>query len=70
MLAKADIIILGLQCSPATPTVLPMNSRLFLKMPRAHLPMSSAAMPGSFLSPMGYVIASLPSSPFLGPMPK
>ncbi len=52
------------------PTVLPTNSRPFLKIPYAHLPMSSAAMPGSFLSPIGNVIASLPSGPVLGPMPK
>jgi len=31
---------------------------------------SSTAIPGSFLSPMGKVIASLPSGPFFGPMPK
>jgi hypothetical protein len=37
-----------------------------LKMPRAHLPMSSAAMPASFLPPMGSVIARLPSRIPLG----
>ena len=52
------------------PDVLPTYSPPFLKMPYAHRPMSSTAMPGSFLSAMGSVIASRPSGPFFGPMPK
>ena len=52
------------------PTVLPTNSAPRLKMPYAQRPMSSAAMPGSFLSAMGSTKPSLPSAPFFGPMPK
>jgi hypothetical protein len=37
---------------------------------QAHLPMSSAAIPGSFLSPIGSVIASVPSGPLFGHIPK
>ncbi len=32
--------------------------------------MSSAAIPGSFASPIGIVKASTPSGPFFGPIPK
>ena len=39
-------------------------------MPYAALPMSSTAMPGIARSPSGIVIASTPSGPRLGPVPK
>ena len=56
------------RCSPAMPIVLPMNSFSRLKIPYAHLPMSSAAIPGNFLSPIGMVRPSTPvRSLFSGP---
>jgi predicted Ser/Thr protein kinase len=56
--------------SPAMPTVLPMYSLPALKMPYAHAPMSAAEMPESLRSPMGMPMASVPSGPAFGPMPK
>ena len=41
-----------------------------LKIPYAQRPMSSAAMPAIFTSPIGSVIARTPSGPFFGPAPK
>ena len=66
---NADAISAPERCSPAMPTRFPISSGPFLKMPYALRPMSSAAMPGSFASPIGSVMASLPSAPRAGPMP-
>ena len=51
-------------------TVLPIWAAPALKMPNAHLPISPAAIPDKGLSAIGSVIASLPSGPFFGPIPK
>ncbi len=52
------------------PTVRPTKAGPALNTPYAQRPMSSAAMPGSRALPMGMVMASAPSGPGFGPMPK
>jgi hypothetical protein len=69
-LRQAAAICVPVRWSPAIPTVLPTNADPRLKIPYAHRPMSSAAIPGSFLSAMGRTKVSVPSGPFFGPMPK
>ncbi len=66
----AAAISAPVRCSPATPTVLPTYAFPALKMPYATRPMSSAATPAIFASPVHSVKYSTPSGPGFGPAPK